>query len=122
MLRNIVLRIVVSGVAVFVTAALLPGITIQDDGVVTLVIIAVILAAVNAVARPVLKILTCPLSCLTLGLFILVFNGISFSVVAHFAGDRITIDGFGWAVLGGSIISIVSMVMEFLLGLGKDGD
>ncbi len=115
MLRNIILRVIVNIIAIMVTAALLPGIQIKDDGLGSLIMIALILAFVNAIVKPLLLLLTCPFILITLGLFILVVNGAAFAIAAQLSGGRVTIDNFGWAILGGVIISLVSMAMESVL-------
>ena len=70
---NIIINLVLSTVAVFVTAKLLPGVKLEGFG--TALVVAVVLGAVNAVLRPVLLILTLPINILTLGLFTFVIIG-----------------------------------------------
>ncbi len=117
MLAQIVLRLVVNAVAIVVTARLLPGIKIADDGIGSLILIAAIIAIANAVIKPILMVLTCPLILVTLGLFVLVVNGLVLWIVASLSGGRITIENFWWAILGGIIMAIVSIVLETLLGM-----
>ena len=70
---KILINLVLSAVAVFVTARILPGVTL--DGFMTALVVAVVLGAANAVLRPILIILTLPINVLTLGLFTLVIIG-----------------------------------------------
>lgn len=80
-------------------------------------IAAVLLALVNAVIRPVLVLLTLPVTILTLGLFILVINGLMFWFVASFV-EGFTVAGFWPAVFGALAYSVVSWLCSSLL-LGK---
>jgi putative membrane protein len=121
-MRNFVLRLIVNAIALAVTAALLPGIHIRDDSIGTLLIVAFIFGVVNAIIKPILIILSCPLVILTLGLFLLVVNGIMLLITDAIAGNRLEIDTFWWAVLGGLIISFVGSVLENALGLNEDED
>ena len=119
-MRNFLLRVVINAVALAATAAVLPGISVTDNSIVTLLIVAVIFGLVNAIIKPVLKLLTCPLIFLTLGLFLLVINGVLLLITEALSGNRLIIDGFGWAILGGFIMGVVGVVLEGVLGLDDD--
>ena len=121
-MRTFVLRLIVNAIALAVTAALLPGIHIRDDSVGTLLIVAFIFGVVNAVIKPVLIILSCPLVILTLGLFLLALNGILLLITDRIAGNRLDIDTFWWAVLGGMIMGFVGSVLENALGINDKED
>jgi putative membrane protein len=121
-MRNFVLRLIVNAIALAVTAALLPGIHIRDDSIGTLLIVAFIFGVVNAIIKPILIILSCPLVILTLGLFLLVVNGIMLLITDAIAGNRLEIDTFWWAVLGGLIMGFVGSILENALGLNEDED
>ena len=86
---------------------------------------AVILGLVNAIIRPLLKLLTCPLIILTLGLFVLVINALTLwlaSSIANWFGVGFYVNSF-WAALAGSVIvSIVSVIANILLGDDKKDD
>lgn len=120
MLTQIILRLVVNAIAIVVTAALLPGITITDDGIPSLIVIAAIIAIANAIIKPILLVLTCPFTLLTLGLFVLVVNGFVLWLVGELSGERLVVENFGWAIVGGIIMAIVSIALE--TGLGMRGD
>lgn len=77
-------------------------------------IVALVLGLINAVVRPVLLLLTLPLSILTLGLFILVLNGLLFWLVASFV-DGFVVSGFWMAVLGAVAYSIISWACSALI-------
>lgn len=119
-MRTFVLRLVVNAAALAVTAALLPGIHIRDDRLTTLLVVALVFGLVNAVLKPVIWVLSCPLIVLTLGLFALLINGILLLVTGALAGSRFEVDGFGWAVLGGLLVGLISMVLESALDLDEE--
>jgi putative membrane protein len=116
-MRNFLLRLIANAVALAATAAILPGIHIQNDRIGTLLLIALIFGIVNAVLKPIIVIMSCPLIILTLGLFAIAINGIMLLITAAIAGNRFTIDGFWWAVLGGLIVGVISSVLEGALGV-----
>lgn len=119
-MRTFVLRLVVNAAALTVTAALLPGIHIRDDRVTTLLVVALVFGLVNALLKPVIWVISCPLIVLTLGLFALLINGILLLVTDALAGSRFEVDGFGWAVLGGLLVGLISMVLESALDLDEE--
>ena len=100
---------VVSALAILITAYLLPGVTL--DGFVAALIVAVVLGAINAFVRPILVVLTLPITIMTLGLFVLVINALlvllASSIVPGFA-----VAGFWWALAFGIVLAIVSAVLE----------
>jgi putative membrane protein len=95
-----------------VAAQLLPG--IQVDGVWPAVVAALLLGLVNATLRPILLLLTLPLTVLTLGLFALVVNGAMLALVASLV-EGVRVAGFGSAVLAALIISLVGGLLNWLL-------
>ena len=115
-MRNFLLRLIANAAALAATAAILPGIHIHDQ-IGTLLLVALIFGIVNALLKPIIVIMSCPLIILTLGLFAIVINGIMLLITAAIAGNRFTIDGFWWAVLGGLIVGIISSVLESALGV-----
>jgi putative membrane protein len=120
-MRDFVLRVFINAIAIFITAQLLaPGIEIANDGnqFVTLLVIGLVISLINAFVKPVLKLLSCPFVLLTLGLFILVING-ALLLLADYLLPTLTIHGFGWAILAGIIMAIVSTVLEILLVRGR---
>ncbi|MFU8773571.1 MAG: phage holin family protein, partial [Anaerolineales bacterium] len=74
---KILIRWAIIAFSLFVAAWLVPGIQVEGDGWIVYALMAVVLALVNAFVRPILKLLTCPLIFLTLGLFTLVINGLT---------------------------------------------
>lgn len=118
-MRNFLIRVIISAIAISITAYLLPGITLADDSLGALLIIGLVFGIVNAIIKPILLFLTCPAVIITLGLFILVINGVMLMLTASLV-PALSVDGFGSAFLGGIIMSITSMVLEGLLGISDD--
>jgi putative membrane protein len=93
--------------------------SIQIDTFTTALIVALILSIVNTIIRPILFVLTLPISVLTLGLFIFVLNGLLFWMVASFV-KGFTIAGFWPAVFGAIVYSLISWAAtSFILGTKK---
>ena len=76
--------------------------------------IALIFGVVNAIVGPILRLLSLPFVVLTLGLFLLVVNAALLGLTALLT-DRLTIDGFGTAIIGGLILAVVSWIADQLL-------
>ena len=105
-------RLLLNGVAIILAAYVLPGLHV--DGYVPALVAGIILGLVNAIVRPVLFLLTLPLTLLTLGLFIFVLNAICLALTALIVpGFRV--DGFGWALLGALLVSVVSWILNGIL-------
>ena len=113
------LRWVITGLAVFAAAAIVPGIQVESSGWVVYAIMALILSLVNSFIRPILKFLSCPLILLTLGIFTLVINGLTFWLSATIATDwfhlGFTVKDFWSAFLGGLVVSLVSIFFNLIL-------
>ncbi len=118
-MRNLILRLIVNAAALAATAALLPGIGVRDNEIWTLLVVALIFGVVNAVLKPVFLVLSCPLIVLTLGLFVVVVNGLMLLITDALAGGRFTVDGLGWAILGGLVVGAISGILERALGLDE---
>ena len=119
-MQRFVLRLIVNGLEIAIIAALLPGIMIVNNDIGTLAILALIFGVVNAIVRPIVMILSCPFIILSLGLLIPIINGLLLMLTASIAGDRMTVDGLGWAILGGLLMGLVVLVLESALGLRED--
>ncbi len=116
-MTRFILRWAINAVAIFLAIRFVPGI-ILESGWVTVIWLALILGLVNAFLRPLLKLLTCPLILLTLGLFALLINTFLFWLTAQIGqivGIHIIINGFWPAFLGGLVVSVVSVVMSLIL-------
>lgn len=99
----------ITAVSLIVTAFFIPGITVSSFTIAA--IAAVALGLVNAIVRPILILFTLPLTILTLGLFLLVVNAISFSLAAYFI-QGFSVNSFFDAILGSIILSIVSSFLS----------
>jgi putative membrane protein len=105
-------RVAVNALAIMLAASILPGIAV--DGIVSALAAAVLLGLVNAFVRPVLLILTLPITLLTLGLFLFVLNGLCFWLVASIV-KGFHVAGFGSAMLGALVVSAVSWILTALV-------
>ena len=115
----LLLRILINAVAIVITAAILPGITVLNDDIATFLLLGIVFGLVNAVVKPILTLLTCPLVILTLGLFIFVINGLMLLITAALLPERLQVDGLGWAILGGIVMAIVGIALDSLLGMNR---
>ena len=106
------LRWAATALAIGVAAQVLPG--IQVDGPWAAIVGALLLGFVNATLRPILLLLTLPITVLTLGVFALVVNGAMLALVAGLV-KGVHVAGFGSAVLGGAVISLVGSLLTWLL-------
>ncbi len=105
----------INAVALLLLPYLLPSIRIEGIG--TALIVVLLLGLVNTLLRPLLILLTLPVTLLTLGLFIFVINALLFMMVAHWV-DGFIVGGFWSALFGSLLYSIVSWLLSALI-LGK---
>jgi len=108
-------RLLIHMVAILIISYLLPGV-IRVDGVWAALVAAFILGIVNAILRPILIFFTLPITVLTLGLFLLVINGLMLWLVSAVVSG-FQVNGFWGAVLGSILISIVSWILSRVLPL-----
>lgn len=101
---NILGRIVLNGIALVLTAELVPGIHYSGD-IPSLLVAGIVLGLLNLVVKPVVKILSLPFIIVTLGLFYLVLNGGLLWLAAELLSD-LTVDGCGAAVIGGFVLAL----------------
>jgi putative membrane protein len=109
---RLVLIWILNAVALIAVAYLLPAIHVAGFG--SALIAALLLGLVNTLIRPVLVLLTLPVTLLTLGLFILVINGLLFWFVGSVL-QGFTVDGFWAAVLGAILYSVISWALAAML-------
>lgn len=110
---NWLIRLLLNGLAVVLTAYLLPGVSV--DGYGTALIVALVLAIVNVLVKPILILLTIPITILTLGLFLLVINAAIILFVDNLV-DGFAVDGFWWALFFSLILSVFNSVFSDLAG------
>lgn len=104
---------VINAIALWVAAALVGGITLSND-LVSVAVVAAVFGIVNAFIRPVVTLLTFPITVVTLGFFILIINAAMLQVTDALTSG-LDVTGFWNSVLGGLIISIASWVMSVFL-------
>jgi putative membrane protein len=112
-MKGFLIRLAIGMLGLWVAQAIVPGMTITGLG--TLVLAAFLLGLANAVVRPLLVILTLPITLLTLGLFLLVVNAAVLALVASML-DAFTISGFWSAVFGSCVVSLVSWLASGWIG------
>ena len=104
---GLIVRWILNTLALFVVVNLVPG--FHWHTIVTLAIAAAVLGLLNAIVRPILFVLTLPLTVITLGLFLIVLNAIMLEITAWFVpGFRI--DSFFWAIIGAIVLGLISLV------------
>ncbi len=108
-MNQAILRLLLQSVAVFIAAYILPGIYLKNFWYALLV--ALILAIVNVTIRPVLQLLTLPITFFTLGLFLLVINALMVLLVDYLIDD-FAVSGFWMAMLFSIVISVVYAVLD----------
>jgi putative membrane protein len=121
-LRYILIRWIISAIAIMATTYLMPGITIEGNGILAALAVAFILGLVNAVIRPILVLLSCGCIVATLGLFMLVINALTLMITSSISqafGINFYVDGFMPALFGSIIISIITWLLSLFL-IGED--
>jgi len=116
---TILISLVLNGIALYVTANVIPGLHIRNgwNGFLDAIIGGAILAIVNAVIRPILVILTLPINILTLGLFTFVILGFTFWLMTYFT-PGLHADGFLPAMLGAIVFGILNWLLHLVLSPG----
>lgn len=112
-MSKLVIRLVINAAALWIAAYLVPGIQVTDN-IIGLAIVALVFGVVNALIKPIVSLLTCPLNVLTLGLFTLVINALMLMLTAAVVSG-ISVDGFISALIGGVVVSIVSLILSMVL-------
>jgi len=114
-MSGFLIRVIVCFFALGFTAAIMPGISVEGNGsfntILALGAAALVLAILNAIVRPILIVLTLPITLLTLGLFLLVLN----SVLLWFTSvvvDGLVIEGFLSAFLGAILVTVISFILN----------
>ena len=104
---------VVVAIAVWVATQVVPG--VRADNLVGLAVMALVLGLVNAIIRPILVVLTLPLTVITLGLFYFVINGIAFNLAAALS-PAFHVDTLWHGIVAGIVVSIVSWLIGLITG------
>jgi len=117
-LMKFILRILLSALAVIVLAKVLPGIGV--DTYTTAIIVAVVLSLLNFIVKPILIILTLPVTILTFGLFLLIINAIIILLADNLIAG-FTVDSIWWALLFSLLLSFLQSILFSLLKGDKKG-
>ena len=110
---NILLRILISAIAVLLASYLLPGVHINNF--LSALFVAVVLAILNGILKPILIVLTIPVTILTFGLFLFVINALIILIASSLISG-FYVDGFWWALFFSIILSFIS----YLLGIRSE--
>jgi len=120
---KLLIRWVIAALAIFTAVYFIPGIRVADPNAwMVYGIMALVLGLVNAIIRPILSLLSCPFIILTLGLGLLLINGLSFLIAARVAeglGVGFFVDDYWSAFLGALIVSFISVILNSII---KDRD
>lgn len=118
---NFLIRLIITAIALWVAVYFVPGIDYAGPWI-HLLGVALIFGLINALVRPILLALTCPLVLLTLGLFIFVLNALMLWLTGYASGllgIGFSVQGFVPALLGGLVVGIVSTVLNIIVGREK---
>jgi putative membrane protein len=115
---NFLIRLLVTALAAMLTAYLLPGVTIRDF--ISALVLALVLAILNLLVKPILIILTLPATIFTLGLFLLVINAIIILLASKLV-KGFSVDGFWWALIFSLVLTVISGIMNSIAG-GDNND
>ncbi len=114
---NLIVRFLLNGLAVFLTAYLLPGVEVSGFG--AALIVAFVLAVANVIVKPILILLTIPITVITLGLFLLVINALIILFVDFLVGG-FQVGGFWWALIFSLILSLFNSLFNDLRGKDRE--
>lgn len=109
---GLIIKWLLNGVAIVITAYLLPGVSLSGFG--AALITALVLGLINTFIKPVLMLLTLPLNILTLGLLTFVINALLIMLTSALVSG-FTVHGFGWALLFSLVLSIVSYILNVVV-------
>lgn len=113
---NILIQLVLGGIAVLITQYLLPGVVVESF--VTAIVVAAMIAILNITVKPLLILLTIPITVFTLGLFLLVINALMILLAAEIV-PGFAVNGFWWALLFGLILGLINSLLGVSLGGNK---
>ena len=118
-MRDLLIRWLVNALALWLAVLIVPGLTFTSPDPVRVLLVAAVFGLVNAVLRPIITMLSCPLVVLTLGLFILVINALMLLATGWLSrqlGLGFEVTGFIPALIGGLLIGLVSAVLTLAVG------
>lgn len=110
-------RTIVNGAAIAFAALILPGIEVPGGNVVTYLILGAVFGLLNAFVKPIVQFLTLPLIFVTYGLVIIVINTVMLLIMAWLFWNILIVRDWWAAVLGGTLIAFLGLILENFLGL-----
>lgn len=125
-MKELLLRLVINAVAIYVTVLFVPGVGFSGEGVEvsSLLMVALIFGLVNAVIKPIVAFFTCPFYILTLGLFTFIVNAAMLLLTEQIAGfigaGGFRVENFMAALIGGIVISVVSTLLSIFISDDED--
>ncbi len=117
--RNWIIRVFLSGLAILLATKVLGGVHVEDYRVAW--VVAVLLSLLNSLVRPILILLTLPVTIFTLGIFLLFINGFIILLVDEIL-DGFMVDSIGWAIAFSILISLFTYLLESFLGTREKKD
>jgi len=121
---SVLTKWLVSMIALYIAAWIVPGIQIEGNGWVVFSIVAVILSILNVTIRPILKFLSCGLILLTLGLFIFIIDAsvlmLASNIAVNWIGIGFYVDNFPSALLGSLIVTVSSLIINHIIKEDKN--
>ncbi|WP_082233391.1 phage holin family protein [Halobacillus massiliensis] len=112
-MKNWLLHILVNAIAIFIVGFAFQSVEI--DGFMAAVLAALILSILNTIVRPILVLLTLPITIVTLGLFLLVVNAITLAITDGLLGDMFEIAGFGMTIIAALVISLINLILNSVI-------
>ena len=116
-MKLIIARVLISAVSVVLLDYLLPGIRLSDS--LSAIWVAILLALLNATVKPLLVLLTLPVTLVTLGLFLFVINACIILLASHWI-KGFEVEGFWWALLFGFLLAIINSFFQNILLKGHN--
>lgn len=108
---QLIIRWIVNAIALYIVTRILPGIQLADFG--SALVAVLIIGLVNALIKPILLLLTLPITILTFGLFALVINALLFMLAGNIT-PGFQVDGFGTALIGSILLSVITTILHSL--------
>lgn len=109
---KLILRLLLNALAVVILSYILPGVGV--DSVTTAIIVALVLSILNVLVKPILVILTLPITILTLGLFLLIINALIILIAAHFISG-FEVSSIWWAIIFSLLLSFLQSILHSML-------
>ncbi|MFK3960547.1 phage holin family protein [Guptibacillus hwajinpoensis] len=109
-MRHWIVSLLVNSIVLMVVAGYFEGFYLQGIG--SAILASVLLAIVNVFVKPILILLTLPVTIVTLGLFLIVINAITLMITAFLMGEAFVIDGFLMAILAALIIGLFNLLID----------